>query len=68
MQTYYFILNEDHYNYYKSYFHSELFHSDVPSYSKYTDAKEEIDKLRKMYPEKKLDIYAVFTTLTKVDE
>ena len=68
MQTYYFILDESNYKYYSSHFHSQLFHSNVPSYSTYSDAKKEIDRLRKLYPENKLNIYAVFTTLTEVED
>jgi len=67
MQTYYFILSEDNYKYYSSHSHTELLRS-APSYLTYSDAKKEIDRLRKIYPERKLDIYAVFTTLEKVEE
>ena len=67
MQHYFFILSEDNYKYYSEHSHSELFHN-VQSYSKYIDVKKEIDKLREMYPEKKLKIYAIFTTLSELDE
>ena len=68
MQQYFFILSEGQYEYYRVHSHSELFHSGIPSYETYSDAKKEIDTLRIMYPEKKWKIYELFTFLNEVKE
>ena len=68
MQQYFFILSEDQYKYYSSHLHSILFHNDMVWYENYKDAKNEIDSLRIMYPEKKWKIYELFTFLNEVKE
>lgn len=67
MQAFFFILDENQYEYFRNHSHSELFH-EMMRYEKYQEAKAEIDKLRKIHPDIKYKIYAIFTTLTDVDE
>jgi hypothetical protein len=68
MQDYFFILNEQEYKYYSQHYHSELFKDFLKWYESYKEAKEEIDKLRKLHPDVKFKIYVLYTTITEMDE